>query len=519
MRIWAANLSMLAVMASGLVIWACGGPQQPAASPTSPPIPTAVTMATSTPDPVSQASAACQGGAIPGAAAFDLDHVPHSVWLVASSGERHAWESQLPQEWRADSLSQVELVACIEDGRELIRDCAYEPNGHVSYYRRTANIRLVVAQTGQELFAGSVAGSALSVTGCPLVWAFPAGTSMEERYGDPPDLSQGLAQIEPYIASSPPRTLHSDSWVTSLAFSPDGTTLAMASEPSSIALWDLATEQLVRSFEDQQFPWSVLAFSPDGATLASGSDYGGILLWEVASGRPIRTLQDVGSGLMVRSLTFSPDGRLLASPAGPDTPIRLWEASTGQVATELGPTFAGQLAFSPDGGYLAGADMFGVYLWDLASGAGSPIEVDMRSDPLTTVLDWPVGFLAQRGVLASASCSHIEDAFDCTAGEVRLWDVVTRSLLVSLTGAGGAITGMAVSPGGRFLAGRYCAEEDSGRCRSNRVLVWDTDTREVVRTLEVPGRWVNGLAFSPDGNTLATGNEEGVSLWDMSWLR
>jgi WD40 repeat protein len=91
--------------------------------------------------------------------------------------------------------------------------------------------------------------------------------------------------------------------------------------------------------------------------------------------------------------------------------------------------------------------------------------------------------------------------------------------LGSLAGARGVITGMAVSADGQFLAGLYCAEEVSGRCQSNRVLVWDTDSREVVRTLEVPGHWVNGLAFSPDGNTLATGNEDGVTLWDMSWLR
>ncbi len=65
---------------------------------------------------------------------------------------------------------------------------------------------------------------------------------------------------------------------------------------------------------------------------------------------------------------------------------------------------------------------------------------------------------------------------------------------------------------GQFLAGLYCGEADSRVGQSSQVLVRDADWREVVRPLDVLGRCVNGLAFLPDGNTLATRSKDGVTL-------
>jgi len=75
-----------------------------------------------------------------------------------------------------------------------------------------------------------------------------------------------------------------------------------------------------------------VAFAPDGRTLASGSPDQTIKLWDVASGREVRTLS--GHTHWVRSVAFSPDGRTLASGSYDNT-IKLWDVASGQLIRSL----------------------------------------------------------------------------------------------------------------------------------------------------------------------------------------
>ena len=117
-------------------------------------------------------------------------------------------------------------------------------------------------------------------------------------------------------------TGHTDS-VWSVAFSPDGRTLASGGDPRSIILWNVASRQrLGELLIGRVGTLSRLALSPDGQTLAAGS-FDGILLWDVASRQRLAKPIFAYPG-WVRNVAFSPDGKTLAS-AQDDHNIILWD--------------------------------------------------------------------------------------------------------------------------------------------------------------------------------------------------
>ena len=273
--------------------------------------------------------------------------------------------------------------------------------------------------------------------------------------------------------------------VPSLAFAPDGATLATGSR-QGVRLWNLETR---RATEALSGGLTVLAYSHDGATLAIGSG-SQVQLWDMASGAQVATLP--GHTQQIRSLDFTRDGRTLASGA-PDA-IRLWDVETETDAGTL-PVGASSVAFSPDGATLASGSDDGVRLWNVEMQTETAIY--QHSDDR-----WGPGV---NTVAFSTDGSLVASGGDDTT--VRLWDVTAGENAAVLEGHDRPVRSVSFSADGTLLA------SGAGLV----VNLWDPATRESLAALQGEGRGITTVAFSPDGTTLAAGSEDGrIGLWGVS---
>ncbi len=291
-----------------------------------------------------------------------------------------------------------------------------------------------------------------------------------------------------------------------IAFSPDGNRLAVA---TSIGIWIYD----VRPGKEKELDLLIghtrsvttIAFSPDGKLLASGGRDETIRLWDTVTGEQKKQL--IGHKWAISSLAFSPDGKTLTSaiglhaekiPAeiGVAIDIKLWNIDTGEATA----TFRGHtkditsLAFSPDGKTLASSGKDSkVFLWNVATGKNTVLLTEHEREVIF------VGFSPDGKTFATGSWDNT----------VKLWDATTGSLKNTITEQGiMGVYSVAFSPVGSFIA-----------VGGNRIMrLWDIQTKKHVNSFKGHSRDISSIAFSPDGNTVATVGDESdntIMLWDL----
>jgi uncharacterized caspase-like protein len=292
---------------------------------------------------------------------------------------------------------------------------------------------------------------------------------------------------------------HSDT-VLSVAFSPDGTTVASGSSDTTVRFIDpLNANAKGAPITGHIGPVSAVRFSPEGemlATAGSGGDERTVRLWNVGDRGVIGRL--TGHLDSVTDVVFSPDGTMLAT-ASADATVRLWSLSSRRQIASLtghgGPVRA--VTFSPDGKLLASAGADGtVRLWDVERRA-SIANLKAR-DEVNDVAFSPDGRL-----LASAGRENA----------VRLWDVDNRRAkgaidIVSTTS--GWVRSLAFSPDGRALAAGSV---------DNRIRIWDAAGGDLLVELTGHGNSVNGIAFHQGPGPellLASAGDRTVRLWNLT---
>ena len=325
----------------------------------------------------------------------------------------------------------------------------------------------------------------------------------------------------------------SNGWGATAAFSPDDRLLACANSSNRPRILDAKTGQTVvvlgakrhRQIGSGSWYHHLLAFSADGRTLATAGHDGMLKLWDVPSGRLRSVLSEpdlftdhidpetathkprpAAHKSWIRTIAFSPDGRLLAS-AGDDCLVKLWNPATGGLVGRIGK-LRNQIhcvALSTDDRFIVSGQEDGTLrLWNLGDDTLNAA-CSAHSEPVVSLA------LTTKDALVSG----------CSNGEVRTWELPTLRRRETLREADGSVRSVACWGDSWVVAGGHRTD---GRTQAGDVRLWNLATGSAGPAItgwgEVPaktcGGWwaVDAVVLSPDGRTLATAVGNEVRLWN-----
>jgi WD40 repeat protein len=294
--------------------------------------------------------------------------------------------------------------------------------------------------------------------------------------------------------------------VNNVAFSPAGEQLAASCMGGITKVWTVPSAQEVHTLKEGKY--NRLAYSSDGRWLSDGTR-----VIEAATGKVVARLRTSSPNGGAFGTAFSPDGKLVATASG--RVVDVWESETGKPLRNLQTQhWAVCVAFSPEGKYLAagrtssGSGGGGVSVWDVDTGREIYTYVPTYLDTFC------VAFSPDGKWLAAGRGSH-QDRDPTFPGEIKIWDTHTWCEVISLEGHASCVWWVAFSPDGRRLASASGKFRQVGvKIVPGEVKIWDLTAGQELLTLRGHYGCVYGVAYSPDGKTLASGSADGtIRLW------
>ncbi|PJF40367.1 MAG: hypothetical protein CUN54_05555 [Phototrophicales bacterium] len=289
--------------------------------------------------------------------------------------------------------------------------------------------------------------------------------------------------------------------VNAVVFTPDGSTIVTGSQDETVKTWNAANGELGLTLAGHENDVNAIAVNSDGTLLASVSDDDTVRVWDLNTGTLLQTL--TGHEHDVNAIAFAADGITIAT-GGEDEVIRLWNASTGvqQGIFPMEEQDILALAFSPDGEFIAAA----------TNGSSS---------------NGGVTLLSSSGVLQATTIGHADSmrvvafnldssvlSFGNSDGILWMWNTSQPAQFAQIPAFEGAIAPEAHNVTQLAFAtnGAYGVTTPG-----NDIRIIDPTTGQVLRILDPGFGFVESFAISPDSSLIAAvGSDGGVAIFDAT---
>lgn len=408
---------------------------------------------------------------------------------------------------------------------------AFSPDGNLVASTGKADVKLWDVSTGKEVLSiksNRASCLAFSPNGSQLV---------TNRFGSGEltvwDLATGKTAFTlPGLSNS----------IRCVSFNGDGTKIVSGSDKGELTIWDAGDGNSPMKLEDHEHAIFDVAFSPDETTIIRGSWGGGIKGWDVASRKEMFTLDATS---YVSSVTFSPDGTKIVSSGAKG--IKVWNAASGELSDELAghANVVWSVEYSPDGTQIvSGGDDKSLRVWESAKPRPS-IALERHRKPVLRLTQNLAGTR-----MASVSGDGVVKLWDGTSGQeilviqspslsihpndpnsyyggytvaftadasriitagtrvpVKVWNAETGESLNQFSLQHSVVDPPTVSADGKWVAARD---------RSGTMSVHEATTGRLHQSVSTGHKdGILCLAFSPDGERIATAGRREMKVWNL----
>jgi WD40 repeat protein len=301
-------------------------------------------------------------------------------------------------------------------------------------------------------------------------------------------------------------------WIHHTIFTPDVRRIITAEGGGYIKIWNIETEMCEVDYKAHEQRIYRLAISPDGTLLASCGDDATVKFWDTTRGyKKVFVFQSEVKEEWIRGIAFSPDGRYFA--AASEKCLRIWELSTYECIRQIEAVSLWTVAFSPDGNLLAFSGETCVVKvldtkdWTLMW------ESNEENSHQNTI--WTLVFSSDGQSIATSSADK----------SIKLWDAISGTCKQTVYGQNKTsqnsekdqssnsrhrrwVRGLAYTPNGELLI----SGSDEGL-----ICIRDASTGRTLNTLMGRTDGIRYFALSLDGKRLAASSEqERIELWDLT---